>query len=371
MASGAWRLIVRSRWWLGVAIALVISMAHASEPPNLDCGACHVQIFQEWQTSWMARANSNPNFQTHFQRWQRQVAKNPAVAGNPQFSPDQCLRCHAPQIDTGGGAKRQGGVTCLTCHGVRKAREEQHGHALFYDSRGVIYGPGHGTNAPHPVKQGDHFADSSLCAGCHRDITPNGVALERTFEEWRASRYADQGVQCAGCHMPQVEGAPSTDSPRSQHASHRFWGGHADSPLLKGAARLELKQKAGQVLVSVVNQTVGHHFPTGGAHPNKLVLNIELLDVAGKVVAIQTRTYRYDYLSPAGGLRLPTDLIDSTLRPGEKREETIAVQPPTVRLRAWLEYQIVPDKLLKLLPAAAYAPVRIDETSLALGGAGG
>ncbi|MBI3772431.1 MAG: hypothetical protein HY272_07010 [Gammaproteobacteria bacterium] len=347
----------------------VTSLARATAvTESSDCSACHLQIYQEWQTSWMARANSNPNFQAHFKRWQSQAAKYATATNNPPLDPRACQRCHAPEINVGAGPQRQDGVTCLTCHAVRKVREGQYGHELSYDSRNIIYGPGRENSfAPHLTKQGDHFLDSSLCAGCHRDIAPNGVALERTYEEWRGSQYAEQSVQCADCHMPKIDGAPSSSSAQSQHASHRFPGGHADSPLLKGAAKLELKQVAGKIVVTVINQAVGHHFPTGGAHPNKLMLKAEFLDAAGAVLAAEERVYRYDYLASEGGMRALDKIIDTTLRPGERREELLApVMARAVRVRVWLEYQIVPEKLLRQLSPKDYAPVRIDEAVLDL-----
>lgn len=359
--------IARSGGLLGLAIFFMASLARAAEAmDNRDCGVCHRQIYEEWQTSWMARANSNVNYQAHFKRWQSQAAKYAAKTGNPPLDLRACQRCHAPEIDVGAGLQRQDGVTCLTCHGVRKVREGQYGHELSYDSRNIIYGPGSENSlAPHPTKQGDHFLDSSLCAGCHRDIAPNGVALERTYEEWRGSQYAEQGVQCADCHMPKIDGAPSSGSAQSQHASHRFPGGHADSPLLKGAAKLEVKQVADKIAVTVINQSVGHHFPTGGAHPNKLILKAEFLDVAGAVLATEERVYRYEYLAPEGGMRTADKIIDTTLRPGERREELLApVSAMVARVHVWLEYQIVPEKLLRQLSAKDYAPVRIDEAML-------
>lgn len=359
----------RIGWLFILVMVFAASLVRAAGAmDSRDCGACHLKIYQEWQTSWMARANSNANYQAHFKRWQSQAAKYAVETKNSQLDPRACQRCHAPEINVGAGPQRQDGVTCLTCHGVRKAREGQHGHDLSYDSRSVIYSSERANSlAPHPTKQGEHFLDSSLCAGCHRDVAPNGVALERTYDEWRSSQYAAQGVQCADCHMPKIDGAPSNTSAQSQHASHRFPGGHADSALLKGAAKLELKQTAGKVVVTVVNQKVGHNFPTGGAHPNKLILKVEFLDAAGVVLAAEERVYRYDYLSPEGGMRAVDKIIDSTLRPGERREELLEpVNAKVARVHVWLEYQIVPEKLLRQLSAKDYAPVRIDEADIVL-----
>src|SRR5207249_4863664 len=50
------------------------------------------------------------------------------------------------------------------------------------------------------------FLRSEFCQSCHQ-FTPEGFALngkllENTYAEWKASRFAREGVQCQDCHMP-------------------------------------------------------------------------------------------------------------------------------------------------------------------------
>ncbi|MFB3083626.1 MAG: hypothetical protein ACE1Z4_09250, partial [Gammaproteobacteria bacterium] len=158
-----------------------------------------------------------------------------------------CLRCHAPlgflyQDVAGERAETNEGVSCDFCHRVAAVNERSTDlHVAELSTSDAIYGPTGGIDSPaHPTRRGAVFADSSLCALCHLDRSSDGIPLEHTFEEWKGSDFAKGGVGCADCHMPQKEG-PATDVPgltqrRSTHASHRFHGGHANSPMLQSAA---------------------------------------------------------------------------------------------------------------------------------------
>src|SRR5207245_6591188 len=56
---------------------------------------------------------------------------------------------------------------------------------------------------------------SSLCGSCHDIVTSSGTAIERTFQEWQASTFAEgpgtncpglaplAGETCSQCHMNQ------------------------------------------------------------------------------------------------------------------------------------------------------------------------
>ena len=47
---------------------------------------------------------------------------------------------------------------------------------------------------------------SEFCQSCHQfapdGLALNGKLLENTYAEWKASRFAREGVQCQDCHMP-------------------------------------------------------------------------------------------------------------------------------------------------------------------------
>ncbi len=306
------------------------------------------------------------------------IEQNPkALETNPLADPRRCLDCHAPLKGYGDDKAVTNGITCQACHTVRRVRPSASGHSLVFDHRGIIYGSTEhpSKDAPHRIKHSRDFEDSRLCAGCHQDRLATGLFLERTYDEWLHSPYAKEGINCSDCHMPQSPG-PATDNvtTRTSHASHQFAGGHADSPLLKGAARLEVRESTNkkQINVTVVNANVGHHFPTGGAHPNKLVLHLRLINEENESLYQQQRVYRYGYLDLNGQPLPPNKVQDTTLRPKESRLEHFPIPEDLApaKVIAWLEYHIIPEKIGQTLPPDlyrnSYAPVMIDNVELQL-----
>ncbi len=169
------------------------------------CGTCHPAQLAHWSTSLHSRS------------------MGAGVAGqlvemledDPQ-SALSCLTCHAPLAeqaplaadgadgrpnpvyDRSLGAK---GLVCAGCH-VRA-------HQRFGPPRrdGSLAPTAPRDTLPHNgVTRTPAFLRSEFCRGCHQ-FTPDGLALngkllENTYNEWKASRFAREGVQCQDCHMP-------------------------------------------------------------------------------------------------------------------------------------------------------------------------
>lgn len=366
--------------YIFAALSLNLQASETSSPSKhtQNCKACHSQIYKEWQSSWMARAYSNENFQLSYQQWKKRVAQSPEILKtNPLATPKRCLECHSPLSAYTEDQNKESGVTCQACHAVRRTRHSATGHDLVFDHRDIIYTANErpDKNTPHRTKYNQDLANSRLCAGCHQDRLPNGLFLERTYDEWLNSRYAKQGINCSSCHMPQTQG-PATDgiTSRTSHASHRFAGGHADSPLLANAATVELTQtsKPHRIDAIVKNAAVGHNFPTGGAHPNKLILLLSLKDSNDQTLHQERRVYRYKYLDDKGQPLPPKKLQDTTLRPLESRKEAFFIPKHITadKAVARLEYHIIPEKIGKKLDPnlfqTSYAPTLIDEAVLEL-----
>ena len=138
-------------------------------------------------------------------------------------------------------------------------------------------------------------------------------------------------------------------------ASHRFPGGHSDSPLLPGAVTLALSWRSpSSVEVVVANATVGHNFPTGGAHPSRAVLSIEVRDGASRVLHRDQRVYR----SGVDARSAPDTArgTDTTLEPQERRLETFSVPAGGTgrEVHAKLVYSLLPEGHESTLPSADY-----------------
>ena len=302
------------------------------------CGACHSRVYDEWSESWMARSFSNATFQAIY------AYRTESDKQNATTTAQGCLRCHAPlgflsQDVSGERAETKEGVSCDFCHRVVEVDERSaHLHVAELSTDGAIYGPTAGIDSPaHPTRQSTVFADSSLCALCHVDRSADGIPLEHTFAEWKGSEFARRGIGCADCHMPQKEG-PATDVPgltqrRSTHASHRFHGGHANSPMLQAAARVEVlsADASRELQISVRNSSVGHNFPSNGAHLAALALEIEIIGPDGSVLRREVRSYRSLWSNTFGSLDsrgqeaagdiTVTAARDTTLGPLEVRVE--------------------------------------------------
>ena len=311
--------------------------------PASACKTCHAREYREWKSSWMSRAFTNDVFQADYRRM---IELEGTVPGADRR---QCLRCHAPTaLITGDVAAETAlatdGVTCDLCHSVALIRDREGISGLGIDPRGVRYGVSVEPKlAPHPMAPSPALRDPRLCAACHHDELPGNVPLERTYAEWRDSPYAAAGVVCVDCHMAPDPGEPAG------RVSHRFAGGHATSTLLPGAATVAIRPAAASGFdVEVVNARVGHHFPTAGAHPNRLVLSVTGYDDAGDAIWDERRLYRFRYLNDAGeevhGTEPVSSVEDTTLAPHVPRVEHFApdTAAATRRIVAELVYELVP-----------------------------
>ncbi len=218
------------------------------------CRSCHPGRFAEWSDS-LHRQTMGAGI-----LWQLRV-KTPAQA-------KRCMRCHAPLAEQKALAARglgwesaptgpvpeyippdlhRQGLACPACH-VRRHRR----YGPPAERRLVA-----GQAGPHNgFRETGAFRDSRFCASCHQ-FPPDGPSLagklrENTFREWQASRYADQGVSCQDCHMPE---------------GRHTWRGIHDPGMVREAVSVDLavkrlSPKRGRAQARVVNSGAGHHFPT-------------------------------------------------------------------------------------------------------------
>ena len=232
---------------LGLAAAAACSSDPAPARPALTrdemldpatCKTCHADHYREWSGSMHAYAADDPVFLAMNARGQRET--NGALG-------DFCVKCHAPMALIEGATKdgqnlaavpaKLKGVTCLFCHSVERV-DGTHNAQLTVARDAVIRGnfadPVPGTphrSAYSPLHDRDKLESASMCGACHDIVNGHGVALERTFAEWKASVFskAPGGATCGQCHMSQsaaltpvaqtVEGVAA----RRRH-SHTFAG---------------------------------------------------------------------------------------------------------------------------------------------------
>jgi Tfp pilus assembly protein PilF len=268
------------------------------------CGksGCHVEIFQEWNSSAHHFASFNNQW------YRKSIEYMQSVAG--VSASKWCAGCHdhallftgmmdrpiGEVIDT---KEARVGLGCVSCHAIVNVKDTM-GQGGFE----IEYPPLHDLATsdnplitavhdfllkldpePHrrtflkPLHQGDSSAFCSSCHKVHLDVPVNGYRWIRGFNEydnWQASGVSGQGARsfyypkeamsCKDCHMPQV---PSNDpgNDGGMIRSHRFPGANTALP----TANRDEKQlqtvvdflEAGQVTVDLFALVRGGESPEG------------------------------------------------------------------------------------------------------------
>ncbi|MDR2688312.1 MAG: hypothetical protein LBB76_00970 [Azoarcus sp.] len=330
-------------------------------PGALGCGECHLKETVEWATSMHAISDLDLIYDSTVR--ENTDASVAGVAAHGMEKGRWCESCHNPLgVLTGAvtpassvqeTAAMEEGTSCIVCHGVNRAEPLAGNGALEIDINGIFrYGhPALLAAAPfrhardmRARREQPLMGNSALCGACHTEIRPTSVNgatppmnLQDTYDEWRHSPYASQGIQCQDCHMAQdpagfVAALKRGEKPEKT-VSHRFVGNNyllsntllptellavlrAGSPpgmnrlydratykkelgrthdaveaLLREAAELRVEAPAidprsGELLlrVDVTNAGAGHALPTGPLDQRYLWLEVRVKDAAGGTV---------------------------------------------------------------------------------------
>jgi len=270
------------------------------------CGNCHKEIYAQWQGSMHSNA-----FQDAFYLKMHEEASKDTDGAVDAF----CTGCHTPigtysgEVPPTSGPQineiSKKGVQCDFCHTVTDAdftfAPSKIKRGQFTDSISTF----------HDTAYSELHTKSEFCGMCH-DVThpDNKLALEATYTEWKASPYADQGIQCQDCHMtpgPGVTkpnpGTAAVGGPLRPHIyTHEFVGGNATSlaspehqklarERLQAAASLSITPPASatpgsnmDLQVTVNNKGAGHYLPTGLTEVREMWLDVTVTDANGKTI---------------------------------------------------------------------------------------
>lgn len=317
------------------------------------CGSCHVDIYHSWKNSMHAFSLNDPIFDGAFM----QALK---LAGDD--AKRLCLRCHAPltqvnaDYDLEQGVTREG-VTCDFCHTVTAVhldgRDKPFSTAPGLTKRSVLR---NAESPAHEVAYSELHGTAAFCGGCHNYVTPAGIALMSTYDEWSRGPYAQEGVQCQNCHMVRSAGRVVRAGLKSNETNFHLHDLIHDSNQLRGALSVEIVRAQRtdhglEVEVAVENVGSGHCVPTG-VPTREVVLSVQA--GSGRSQQVQERRYR-KLVGDADGKVLETDaeafirgakvLDDNRIKPRERRRERfVFALPPSERttLRAWLSYVYSP-----------------------------
>lgn len=268
-----WRLPVPPQGEPPAAFSPIEASLHPKE-----CALCHRQQFEDWKTSLHSRS-MGPGIYGQLLNMQE---KNPATY-------TICATCHTPlseqipHLKEGSEYRpneafdpelQQAGLICAGCH-VRQ-------HQRFGPPRRPeVPTPPADVIQPHGgFTATTAFQRSEFCKPCHQfaegAFALNGKLLENTFAEWQASPYAEEGVQCQGCHMPD---------------RRHLWRGIQDPDMVRQAMTVNISPLAPsyrpgdtlQATITVTNSGAGHYLPTYVTP--KIFVQGDLLDAAGEVIA--------------------------------------------------------------------------------------
>ena len=298
------------------------------------CGTCHSVQFADWRESTHAAA-TGPGLEGQLVEM---------FEGDPR-SALGCLTCHAPLAEQSplvaegnevrpnpahDGSLRAKGVPCAGCH-VR-------GHQRFGPPRrdgSLASGVPRQTLPHNGVTRTPAFLKSEFCGSCHQfapdGFALNGKLLENTYNEWKASRFALEGVQCQDCHMPE---------------RRHLWRGIHDADMVRSgltitAAAGAARYRPGDIAVVTLRLTstrVGHAFPTYVTP--RVVLSAELVDGAGQVLA---GSRREKIVGREVALDLSREAFDTRLRPGQSVTLVYRMKVPGPGMRARLAVVVEPD----------------------------
>jgi hypothetical protein len=264
------------------------------------CQGCHTTHYREWASSMHAGASRDPVFLAMNRRGQRET--------NGELG-TFCVNCHAPMAvrerATEDGLNLEElprslqGVTCYFCHDAVQV-EGDHNNAILLADGDTLRGgiadprdPGVHRAAYSRTHDRNHPESSAMCGACHDVVTQNGVHLERTLAEHRASVFATAAPgagfeTCSGCHMHEKEGRVAPGSPEGRPLHEHLFAAvdvamhdAPDRDVQRAAVECELATSARFLSIEHdgfgryslrLETSAGHHQPSGAAQDRRLWL---------------------------------------------------------------------------------------------------
>jgi nitrate/TMAO reductase-like tetraheme cytochrome c subunit len=263
------------------------------------CGACHNNIYQQWQQSMMSVAFTHEwDDIEYFELALPHSELEPKVAEVKEG----CNGCHSPLAFMTGdippkrpseGTRANESVSCEVCHNITGFTGDiPYNFNYVMDVGKTKYSGRKGeTEMPsvHEIKVSPIMQKSEFCGICHNEKSPFGTWVKSTHLEWKESPYAEQGVQCQDCHMSETTMKTAAMGPEYNDAKmHLFQGAHSESKL-RGTVEIGLysakkEAKKGDkinIKASLFNQKAGHKIPTGSVEDRIMWLHVEAIDSDG------------------------------------------------------------------------------------------
>lgn len=345
------------------------------EDPKV-CMGCHPRQFKGWQGSMHSNAFKDPIFQAEWALAHKELGDQ---------IDNLCGACHSPvgvltqtitfdpERGINGGFTAppiaEQGVFCDVCHTV-SGTTSTHTNTLEPGNASLVASPGKIKRGPlkdakspyHETAYSELHTKAEFCGNCHNVFNPvNDFPIERTYDEWKYSIYAQHGIQCQDCHMVPLEtawqvadtltparrlenhalggfagaGAPSE---RDLVHDHAFVGGnalitasmgddaskaHAEIAIgrLQNVARLDLefervKGPLHELRVKVTNERAGHDLPTSLTYIRQVWLDVTVTDDQGNELLRSGTIDEHNEVDPEA-VMFKSDAVDMDGNPTE------------------------------------------------------
>lgn len=289
------------------------------------CKDCHPKHYTQWSASMHAYAGKDPVFLAMNKRGQE-------ATGNTLK--DFCVNCHLPMAvrenaitdytNLQAVPEHLQGVTCYFCHNATGVGPSHVNGDVNIANDNVMRGPIRNALEPttHKVAYSQYHdsgsdKSSELCGSCHDILTPLGVRLERTFEEYKGSIVATPNTatsfafqSCQDCHMKRLPekqpAAKETGRPgelvKARDLHEHLWAA-VDVPLtdfpfaaatrsaveaceLQGAlsSYFTVARDPGPLgtLTITLETNAGHNMPSGAAQDRRLWVELTAFDASNK-----------------------------------------------------------------------------------------
>jgi hypothetical protein len=298
------------------------------EDPNT-CKVCHPKHYDQWSGSMHAYASEDPVFVAMNKRGQREAQLGTF-----------CINCHAPMAvklglsdgtnyDPSTLPPEAKGITCYFCHDVDKVNDDHNNGLVLAMDQTMRGGAGNPADTPAHDSLNDTNLmagasnKSTMCGSCHDIITPAGVHIERSFEEWKTTIFNPDNpngakgnfLTCSACHMISSTGAIAEGA--GLNVGSRTYGFHDHSlpaidqamtpfpnmdaqaagvqTILDGAIKIVgptpvagppasggiCLDPPGTLSVRTDNITAGHMFPSGASQDRRVWVEVIAYDASG------------------------------------------------------------------------------------------
>jgi hypothetical protein len=264
------------------------------------CIHCHDEIVTQWSANLHSSAAVDPMVLTMYNGTDMNGNKGiyPGYKLDFPNSAGSCANCHAPTAALKHGSwltdlnrldgVHKHGVHCDYCHKIAKVRLDSFGSRPGFLSNSLW--------RPYPERQlflgsfkdspGDDtylsvYEKSLFCAGCHHYFN-NNTPIYTSYLEWAASSYPKKSIECQDCHM-KPNGITTNFAPGNGGAerkpmtipSHNQMGEDLEDFLSQSVEMVTdtmIQDSILKVKVKIINDSTGHHFPTGNPIRNAILV---------------------------------------------------------------------------------------------------